>query len=156
MATVKDSDSGLTTTYYYDFIGRTMKYVESKNGYRHSVSYDYDLENMLTSMVETINGVEHTTSYTYDASNRVRTVVANGVEREYTYDAYGRVTQMVDRKNGNVLKTVTWNGVVYYYYTNLQGDVLGILNSSGAPVMGYDYDAWGNLRYGGGSLANTY
>lgn len=32
----------------------------------------------------------------------------------------------------------------YYYLRNLQGDVVGIYNTSGTKVGGYAYDAWGN------------
>ena len=41
--------------------------------------------------------------------------------------------------------TVTWNGEVYTYVTNLQGDVIHILDSTGNPVVSYDYDAWGRV-----------
>ena len=37
LATVTDSATGRKTTYYYDFTDRLMKYVESGEGYSHSV-----------------------------------------------------------------------------------------------------------------------
>ena len=37
LATVTDSATRYTTTYYYDFTDRLMKYVESGEGYSHSV-----------------------------------------------------------------------------------------------------------------------
>ena len=39
---------------------------------------------------------------------------------------------------------VTYNGATYYYVTNLQGDVIALLNSSGTKIASYSYDAWGN------------
>ena len=90
LATVHDSATGITTTYYYDFIQRLMKYVESGNDYSHSVGYAYDEVNNLTSLVETINGTEHTTSYTYDEDNRVTMVQNGSTRRQYGYDSYGR------------------------------------------------------------------
>ena len=51
--------------------------------------------------------------------------------------------------------TVMWNNVLYYYVTNPQGDVLGIVNSSGVRVATYYYDAWGNVCFVGGSMAST-
>ena len=36
------------------------------------------------------------------------------------------------------------NTSTYYYLRNLQGDVIGIYNTSGTKVVGYTYDAWGN------------
>ena len=41
LATVTDSATGRTTTYYYDFTDRLMKYVESGSSYNHSVGYTY-------------------------------------------------------------------------------------------------------------------
>ena len=40
--------------------------------------------------------------------------------------------------------SVTYGNATYYYITNVQGDVTGILNSDGALVVSYTYDAWGN------------
>ena len=50
---------------------------------------------------------------------------------------------------------VDYNGATYYYATNLQGDIVAILNSAGAKVVTYTYDAWGNILSIGGTLANT-
>ncbi len=50
---------------------------------------------------------------------------------------------------------VTYGGTTYYYATNLQGDVVAILNGSGTAVVSYTYDAWGNVLSTTGSLAST-
>ena len=50
---------------------------------------------------------------------------------------------------------VNFNGVIYTYVHNLQGDVVGILDSTGALVVEYKYDAWGKLLSTTGSLADT-
>ena len=50
----------------------------------------------------------------------------------FAYDASG------------VPMSVTYGNATYYYITNVQGDVTGILNSDGALVVSYTYDAWGN------------
>ncbi|MBQ7890026.1 MAG: RHS repeat-associated core domain-containing protein, partial [Erysipelotrichaceae bacterium] len=34
----------------------------------------------------------------------------------------------------------------YYYVTNLQGDVVAILNKAGKAIVEYSYDAWGNVE----------
>ena len=39
----------------------------------------------------------------------------------------------------------TLNGTSYYYVKNLQGDVIGILDSTGTLVVQYTYDAWGKI-----------
>ena len=50
---------------------------------------------------------------------------------------------------------VFWNGTPYYYVTNLQGDVIAILDTDGNIVVQYTYDAWGNILTTTGTLANT-
>ena len=43
----------------------------------------------------------------------------------------------------------------YYYVTNLQGDVVAILDDTGTAVVTYAYDAWGRIISVGGSMAGT-
>ena len=44
----------------------------------------------------------------------------------------------------------------YFYKRNIQGDIIGILDSDGVQVVYYSYDTWGKLRVLlDGSLANT-
>ena len=50
---------------------------------------------------------------------------------------------------------VTYGGTTYYYATNIQGDVVAILNASGAAVVTYTYDAWGNILTTTGTMAST-
>ena len=45
------------------------------------------------------------------------------------------------------------DGVLYYYITNLQGDVMQIVNSNGTTVATYDYDPYGNIISSTGSIA---
>ena len=51
--------------------------------------------------------------------------------------------------------SIVYNGTTYYYVTNLQGDIVGIVNQSGNQIVGYTYDAWGNILTTTGSSANT-
>ena len=51
--------------------------------------------------------------------------------------------------------TVTYNGTVYYYVTNLQGDVVAILDADGNPKVQYTYDAWGKILSISGPMADT-
>ena len=50
---------------------------------------------------------------------------------------------------------VEYNGVMYTYVHNLQGDIVGILDSTGAVVVEYSYDAWGRPTGVTGSMAGT-
>ena len=38
-----------------------------------------------------------------------------------------------------------WDETLYYYITNLQGDVIRIIDTAGATICTYTYDAWGRL-----------
>ena len=60
----------------------------------------------------------------------------------FTYDELGPMS-------------VTYNGAEYFYLKNAQGDVTGLVNSSGTQVVAYTYDAWGNPLTTTGSMADT-
>ena len=49
---------------------------------------------------------------------------------------------------------LTYDGDVYYYIINLQGDVIGLYDEDGNVVVTYDYDVWG-YPYVSGTLANS-
>ncbi len=80
-------------------------------------------------------------TYTYNGSQLVQ-MTAGSNTLYFTYGADGPIS-------------VTWNGTTYYYVTNLQGDVVAIVNSSGTEVARYTYDAWGNLIATYGCTAGT-
>ena len=61
----------------------------------------------------------------------------------FTYDASG------------LPMALTYNGTYYYYVTNLQGDVIAILDTAGTAVAEYTYDAWGNPISTTGTMAQT-
>ena len=101
-------------------------------------TYTYDSNGMRTSRT---NG---TTTYTYVYSgSQLSWMTVGDTELQFTYDTSGRPLAVV------------YNGIVYYYALNLQGDVVAILNSAGSAVVNYTYDAWGKLLSTTGSLAST-
>ena len=51
--------------------------------------------------------------------------------------------------------SVTYDGAEYFYLKNAQGDVTGLVNSSGTQVVAYTYDAWGNPLTTTGTMAGT-
>ena len=61
----------------------------------------------------------------------------------FSYDASGTPT------------SILYDGTTYYYVTNLQGDVVGIVNQNGNIRVSYTYDAWGNLLSTTGGRATT-
>ena len=50
---------------------------------------------------------------------------------------------------------IKYNDLTYQYVTNLQGDVIALLDHTGAVVVEYTYDAWGNILSITGSKAAT-
>ena len=60
----------------------------------------------------------------------------------FTYDELGPMS-------------VTYDGAEYFYLKNAQGDVTGLVNSSGTQVVAYTYDAWGNPLSTTGTMADT-
>ncbi|WP_053243619.1 RHS repeat-associated core domain-containing protein [Clostridium sp. DMHC 10] len=47
------------------------------------------------------------------------------------------------------------NGNNYYYIRNAQGDIIGLIDSTGTQVVSYTYDTWGKLISISGSLKDT-
>ena len=76
--------------------------------------------------------------YILDGTNIVKEIVTDicncpKYTNEYLYDLDGTVCGL------------KYNGTAYYFYKNLQGDVIAITNGSGITVARYTYDAWGKV-----------
>ena len=87
-----------------------------------------------------VNGV--VTNYTLHGKNVVHMTRGND-ELHFFYDAQNRPA------------IVVYNGTAYAYVKNLQGDIIAILDSTGAVVVSYTYDAWGVSTGTTGTMANT-
>ena len=83
---------------------------------------------------------DKTYSYIYAGDKLMRMTVGDDI-LDFSYDA-----------NGTPL-TMTCNGTVYYYITNLQGDVMSLERADGGSGASYAYDAWGNILAMSGTLA---
>ena len=83
---------------------------------------------------------EKTYTYIYADDKLMRMTVGDDV-LDFSYDT-----------NGAPL-TMTYNGTVYYYITNLQGDVRSLQSANGVTGAQYAYDAWGNIIAMQGDLA---
>ena len=171
--TTKDTDSlgtplstvsyGYTNTNWRDLLtsygGKSITYDNSGNPLSDGTwTYTWENGRQLASMT---NGTT-TWSYTYQADGLRTKRTSGGTTYKYIYggDKLLRMTvgsntlDFTYDASGSPL-SVVFNGTVYYYVTNLQGDVVKILDSSGATVMGYSYDAWGNPISQDGFLADT-
>ena len=102
-----------------------------------SVSYEYNADGMRLS--KTVGST--TIKYYYVGSQLVEMTQGTNT-LHFTYDATGA-------------SAVTYNGTNYYYLKNAQGDILGIVNTSGSVVVSYIYDAWGNVLSVTGTMAST-
>ena len=79
--------------------------------------------------------------YILDGTNIVKEIVTDTANcpkyiNEYLYDLDGTVCGL------------NYNGTAYYFYKNLQGDIVAITDYTGATVARYTYDAWGKCTIG--------
>ena len=128
-----------TWTYTWEH-GREL---ESMSNDMTTWTYTYDANGMRTQRT----GDDITYEYIYNGSSLSQMTVKDDWQNTYTlYFAYGA--------NGTPM-SVTYNNTTYYYVTNIQGDVVAILNAAGTAVVTYTYDAWGNPLSTTGSMAST-
>ncbi|MBE6752576.1 MAG: hypothetical protein E7556_08645 [Ruminococcaceae bacterium] len=103
-----------------------------------SYYYSYDVDGMRYQKVVNKNGVE-TARYNY--------VYADGQLILLTYTTGGTTqnAKFIYSSTGEVLGFIVNGTTQYLYVKNLQGDIVAIVNESGASVVRYIYDAWGNV-----------
>ena len=157
-------------TYSYDnnewadlltgYNGDTITYENIGNplNYRDGMTFNWQNGRQLAGITKGTDSI----AYTYNADGLRTSKTINGTTTEYTY-IDGR---LIGEKTGN--NTIvylydengskygfTYNGVSYYYELNLQGDVVGIYDSTGTTVVTYAYDVWGKVLSVTGTLAST-
>ncbi|MCQ4023224.1 MULTISPECIES: RHS repeat domain-containing protein [unclassified Ruminococcus] len=71
------------------------------------------------------------TKYYYDDSNNLVSMTVGDKTLMFYYDQNGSVS------------SVLYNGVMYYYIKNLQGDIMRIVDENGNSIAIYTYDQWG-------------
>ena len=130
-------------TSYYNGTRWTMTWTGGRNltnaaAGGNSLSFAYNANGLRTS--KTVNGV---TYQYYYASGKLMRMTWGANTIDFFYDANGAPYAMKH------------NGTVYYYVTNLQGDVMRVVNASGTVVASYDYDPYGKVLSATGTLANV-
>jgi len=147
------------------FNGETITYDAIGNPliYRNGINFTWQNGRQLATITQ--NGSPLAT-YTYNADGLRNSKTVNGIITEYYWQEgilYGQKTgdesifYLYDENGsayGFIIKNPTEQSH-YYYEFNLQGDIIGIIDSTGTRVVEYTYGAWGDLISVTGTLADT-
>ena len=82
---------------------------------------------------KTVGNTEY--EYYYAGDKLIRMTIGEDTEMDFLYDHAGQPY------------AVKYNGTVYYYILNQQGDVVRLISKTGISYGSYKYDAWGNILY---------
>ena len=107
--------------------GRILKNINTSD---KAVQMSYDSNGMRTQ--KSVDGVK--TNYYYDSNKNLIALVKGNDTLLFYYDSDGNATSF------------SYNGTMYFYVKNLQGDVVRIIDLAGTEVASYVYDAWGNIK----------
>lgn len=107
--------------------GRILKNINTSD---KAVQMSYDSNGMRTQ--KSVDGVK--TNYYYDSDKNLIALVKGNDTLLFYYDSDGSATSF------------SYNGTMYFYVKNLQGDVIRIIDLAGTEVASYVYDAWGNIK----------
>ena len=147
----------------YDGYGNVKSY--------KGATYTWDRLNRLKSCVKS-NG---TTEYTYNVDGQPEKTeldYGNGMvgttEREYVNGRLYKESKILTMNGAEIVSAtmqylyrgeevigLIYNGSLYYYRKNLQGDIIEIVGEDGNVAATYKYDAWGNWTVSGGDVG-TY
>ena len=147
------------------FNGEAITYDEIGNPltYRNGMSFTWQNGRQLAGISK--DGAE-LASYTYNAEGLRTSKTVNGVTTDYYWlngTLQGQKTGeesilFLYDENGNAYGFIVKNGTgesTYYYEFNVQGDIIGIIDSTGTKVVEYTYGAWGDILSVTGALADT-
>jgi RHS repeat-associated protein len=148
-------------TFSYDASGNVTNLVDSRTSYAYknfqwdgrqlsiysaycnSISFKYNDQGIRTRKAQGTCSGNVITNYTLDGDRVLVESRSNGITLYFTYDIDGTLLSM------------NYNGTEYFYITNLQGDIIELVDINGNSVVKYKYDAWGNIiNQTGGSLAD--
>ena len=123
--------------------GRTLTWQHGRQLQRQEedglvVEYEYNDAGIRTKKI--VNG--QATKFYLNGST-ILTQVTGNEQMDFLYDDAG------------TLLGFKYGEATYYYIQNLQGDIVGILDSAGTQIVSYTYSAWGEPVSVTGSAANT-
>lgn len=135
--------------------GRQLAQMSKPNGGgTENISFTYDAKGRRIAKERETTGSVDGNSYRYaftaeyiyldDMLTDMKWTEIDGSDSSFhfTYDAVGPMS-------------MTFCGAEYFYLKNAQGDVTGLVDSSGTQVVAYTYDAWGNILSTTGSMADS-
>ena len=150
LASVYDSETGITTKYYYDFTGRTGATELRKNAdLVFRVSENFDEYGRLTSQSRQYTNLTLTDTFTYNPNGTLQGMVLGNLRGiGFTYDGFDRLTAMntgSDGVNGRTFTyrtvgTQTTSQISSLNYHELAGKT-GLSNFK----FSYTYDQRGNI-----------
>ena len=142
------------------FDGETITYDASGNplSYYNGTRWAFTWENG-RSLATATDGTTNI-SYAYDANGLRTSKVVNGVTHNYLYasgqllrEIYGSNTLDFFYDANGYPYALKYNGTTYYYITNLQGDVMYLIDANKNTVAAYEYDPYGNIVSATGTMA---
>ena len=138
--TITYDASGNPLSYYngtrWAFTWENGRSLSTATNGTNTITYSYDAEGLRTAKV--VNGVTH--NYLYASGQLIRETYGNNT-LDFFYDASGYPYAL------------KYNGTIYYYITNLQGDVMYLIDANENTVASYEYDPYGNIVSATGTLA---
>jgi len=133
---------GNPTSYYngthWNFTWANGRSLATASNGATSLSFAYDASDLRTS--KTVNGVTYRYYY---AGGKLMRMTWGSNTIDFFYDANGTPYAM------------KYDGAVYYYVTNLQGDVMYIMDANQNGVASYDYDPYGKVISAMGILSDV-
>ena len=173
--TASDGSSSHTYTYgdaqwkdlltAYDGHAITYDAIGNPTSWHDGTTFTWDLGRRLMSAENTASGLDN--SYTYDSDGLRLTKTVGDVQHKYVWQGSrlvsenwaGQELEFFYDESGSPYAfsykaSATAAPVMYYYVTNLQGDVVNILDAGGNIKASYTYNAWGEILSATGDMAD--
>ena len=143
--TITYDASGNPLSYYngtpWSFTWTEGRKLDTASGNGHTIAYVYDLNGLRTS--KTVDNTQY--SYVYNDGELLRQT-GDGKTLDFIYGHDGAPYALI-YKNGSAAAET------YYYITNLQGDVMQLVDEDGNTAAQYSYDPYGNILSATGDMA---
>ena len=130
--------------------GRQLASISAVTNVHGAMSFTYNSDGLRLTKTEGTGSSAVNHRYTWQG-NKLIAESFDTTELEFFYDESGQPYALLVRDLSRATPTEAW----YFYVTNLQGDVVMLLDASGTTVAEYNYDAWGKVLSFSGSLAEV-